>query len=135
MTGMLALIISADPDLRELLRVAMGAAGRRTGDRWDYLEAPNGIVGLRLAWRALPDVVVADEIASGAGGFAVAKDLRGAARPFAGAIILILARRQDAWLAKWAGADAWLTKPVDPFLLADAVTEQLHRRPVRKETA
>jgi DNA-binding response OmpR family regulator len=122
-----ALLISPDPALREQLRVAVGSVERRTGERWEFLEAPNGIVGLKIAWRTMPDVVVADEIASGAGAFAVAKDLRGAAEPFPGAIVLILARRQDTWLAKWSGADAWLVKPVDPFRLADIVAEQVER--------
>jgi DNA-binding response OmpR family regulator len=133
MTAVRALVISADPALREQLRVALGTADRRTGERWEYLEAPNGLVGLKLAWRMLPDLVVADEIASGAGGFAVAKDLRGAADPFPGAIVLVLARRQDVWLAQWSGADAWVTKPVDPFALADTVIEQVERRSSRKE--
>jgi DNA-binding response OmpR family regulator len=128
MTAVKALVISADPALRKQLRVLLGAVGRRTGGSWEALEAENGIVGLRMAWRELPDLVVADEIASGAGAFAVAKDLRGAQEPFPGAIILVLARRQDEWLAKWAGADAWVTKPFDPFVLADTVTEQLNRR-------
>jgi DNA-binding response OmpR family regulator len=135
MTAVRALVISADPDLRRQIRAALGNAERRTGEPWEYLEAPNGLVGLRLAWRAGPDVVVADEIASGAGAFAVAKDLRGAAEPFSGAIVLVLARRQDAWLARWSGADAWVTKPVDPFELADAVMEQVERRMPRRESA
>lgn len=135
MTAVKALVISADPALRVQLKVAIRSAERTTGDRWEYLEAPNGLVGLKIAWRTLPDVVVADEIASGAGAFAVAKDLRGAAEPFPGAVILVLARRQDAWLAKWSGADAWITKPVDPFVLADTVVDQLGRRPLRKEPA
>jgi DNA-binding response OmpR family regulator len=135
MTAVKALVISADPALREQLRVALGAVRRRTGTSWDSLEAPNGIVGLRLAWRERPDLVVADEIASGAGAFAVAKDLRGAAQPFPGAVVLVLARRQDAWLAEWSGADAWVIKPIDPFQLADIVAEQLDRRAPRQETA
>jgi DNA-binding response OmpR family regulator len=130
-----ALLISADPALREQLRVAVSSVERRTGEPWEYLEAPNGIVGLKIAWRTMPDVVVADEIASGAGAFAVAKDLQGAAEPFPGAIVLILARRQDSWLAKWSGADAWLVKPVDPFRLADIVAEQVERRADHKAPA
>jgi DNA-binding response OmpR family regulator len=135
MTTVKALVISADPALREQLRVALGAVQRRTGTSWASLEAPNGIVGLRLAWRERPDLVVADEIASGAGAFAVAKDLRGAAEPFPGAVVLVLARRQDAWLAEWSGADAWVVKPIDPFQLADIVAEQLERRAPQQETA
>jgi DNA-binding response OmpR family regulator len=130
-----ALLISPDPALREQLRVAVSSVERRTGEPWEYLEAPNGIVGLKIAWRTMPDVVVADEIASGAGAFAVAKDLRGAAEPFPGAIVLILARRQDTWLAKWSGADAWLVKPVDPFRLADIVAEQIQRRASQRTPA
>ncbi len=134
MTGVRALIISADPALRRQLAVAIRSAQRRTGERWDYLEAENGIEGIKLAWRTLPDVVVADEIASGAGAFAVAKDLRGAAVPFPGAVVLILARAQDDWLARWSGADAWMTKPVDPFALSDTVMELVERRTVRRES-
>jgi DNA-binding response OmpR family regulator len=133
---MKALVISADPTLRELLRVALRSAERRTGGTWEYLEASNGVRGIRVAWRERPDVVVADEIASGAGAFAVAKDLRGATEPFPGAVIIVLARGLDDWLARWSGADAWLTRPVDPFLLSDTVVRLVEERAAHdKETA
>lgn len=132
---MKALVISADPELRKLLTVALRSAERRSGERWEYMEASNGVHGIRIAWRELPDVVVADEIASGAGAFAVAKDLRGAAQPFPGGIIIVLARSEDEWLAKWSGADAWMTRPVDPFVLADAVMEVIGQRAAQRESA
>ena len=132
MTGVKALVISPDPELRRLLEVAVRTAERRTGEPWEYLEASNGIYALKIAWRERPDLVVADEIASGAGAFAVAKDLRGATEPFPGAIVLVLARAQDEWLARWSGADAWVIKPVDPFELADTVERLLGSR--QKET-
>lgn len=127
---MKALVISPIPELREQLRVTLGRVERGTGERWEYLEASNGIEGIRLAWRELPDVVVADQIASGAGAFAVAKDLRGRLQPFPGVIVIVLARPHDAWLARWAGADAWVTRPVDPFALADEVASLIERRTV-----
>ena len=77
--------------------------------------------GIRAARRDAPDVVVADEIASRAGAFALAKDLTGGQPPFAGRIVILLERPQDEWLARWSGADAWFTKPVNPFELADTV--------------
>jgi CheY-like chemotaxis protein len=129
MTGVKALVISPDPALRQQLKVAVGTLERRSGERWEYVEAADGITGLAVAWRERPNLVVADEIASGAGAFAVAKDLKGAAEPFPGSVVIILARAQDTWLAKWSGADAWLTKPVDPFALADIVAD-LVARPV-----
>jgi hypothetical protein len=74
---------------------------------------------------------VADEAASRAGAFALARDLRGAEVPFAGVIVILLDRPHDAWLANWSGADAWFVKPFDPFALADTMMELLDE----KETA
>lgn len=125
---MKALVISPDPALRQQLRVALRSAERETDRPWEFLEAPDGIRGLRIAWRELPDLVVADEISSGAGAFAVAKDLKGAAEPFPGVVVLVLARSLDEWLAKWSGADAWMTKPIDPFALSDVVLELLRAK-------
>lgn len=132
---MKALLISPDPALREQLRVAVRSSERRSGKPWESLEASDGIQGMKMAWRELPDLVVADEISSGAGAFAVAKELKGAEKPFPGAVILVLARKQDEWLARWSGADAWVSKPVDPFLLADKVAEVLNLRVPGKEIA
>lgn len=132
---MRALVISADPDVRRQLEVALGAVERSTGEAWEFLEASNGIEGLRIARRRHPDLVVVDEIASGAGAFAVARDLRNQMEPFLGMIITVLARRHDAWLARWSGADAWLTRPLDPFELADRVTELMEKRTVPEGTS
>jgi DNA-binding response OmpR family regulator len=117
------LLVSADPRVRELMRLTVAGIERRVGSRLTFLEARDGEVGLRLAWRESPDVVLADEIASRMGAFAMAKDLRGAERPYTGAIVILLDRRQDVWLARWSGADAWFVKPVDPFELADRLLE------------
>ena len=117
------LLVSANPRARELMRLAVAGIERRLGTRLEFVEARNGEVGLRLAWRETPDVVVADEIASRMGAFAMARDLRGAEHPFTGAIVILLDRRQDVWLANWSGADAWFVKPVDPFELADRLLD------------
>ena len=122
------LVISPDPDVRSQLEIALRSTERTTGEGWEVLEASNGIAGLKLAWREMPDLVVADEIASGAGAFAVAKDLRNQLQPFPGIIVIVLERRHDAWLARWSGADAWVVKPIDAFELADRVTAILGKR-------
>jgi DNA-binding response OmpR family regulator len=117
------LLVSADPRNRELMRLAVAGIERRLGAPLEFLEARDGEVGLRLARREAPDAVVADEIASRMGAFAMALDLRGAQTPYGGAIVILLDRRQDVWLAEWSGADAWFVKPVDPFELADRLLE------------
>jgi DNA-binding response OmpR family regulator len=117
------LLVSPDPESRKLTRLTVANIERRLGDRLEFVEAADGDEGRRVAWRERPDVVVADEIASRMGAFALARDLRGANEPFRGAIVILLERRQDTWLAKWSGADAWFVRPIDPFEVADRILE------------
>jgi len=93
------------------------------GETLGLLEAGDGVQGMKLAWRHQPDVVVADEITSRAGAFALARDLKGSEPPFRGRVVILLDRAEDQWLARWAGADAWFVKPVNPFDLAETIAE------------
>jgi DNA-binding response OmpR family regulator len=122
------LLVSPDPESREMMQLA-AADLARDGDV-EYFEAANGELGVRRAWKVLPDVVIADEISSRAGAFALAHDLRGAPEPFPGAIVILLDRKHDAWLAEWSGADAWFVKPVDPFQLTAKIRELVDRERV-----
>ena len=105
-------------------RSPCAASSGRSVQELRFRAAANGELGIRAALRDRPDVVVADEIASRAGAFALAKELReGTAEPYKGVIVILLERKHDAWLARWSGADAWFVKPVDPFELAERVLE------------
>jgi DNA-binding response OmpR family regulator len=117
------LLVSPDPASRELMALAVRSIERRIGSQLRFRAAKNGELGIRAALRDRPQVVVADEIASRAGAFALAKALRDDAAPFTGVIVILLERKQDKWLARWSGADAWFVRPVDPFELADRVLE------------
>ncbi len=118
------LLMSPDPRSREAMRLVVASIERRSAGRpIRFAEAADGREALGAARREGPDVIVADEIASGMGAFALAKELRGAAEPYLGAIVILLEREQDVWLAEWSGADAWFVKPVDPFQLADRLLE------------
>jgi DNA-binding response OmpR family regulator len=128
MRAVKVLLTSADPRVREMMRLSVRAVERSLGQPLEFLEASDGVRGIRLAWRERPEVVVADEIASRAGAFALAKDLTGAAEPYPGVVVILLDRPHDAWLARWSGADAWFTKPVNPFALADRVVELVRAR-------
>jgi DNA-binding response OmpR family regulator len=117
------LLVSPDPASRELMALAVRSIERRIGSPLRFRAAKNGELGIRAALRDRPQIVVADEIASRAGAFALAKALRDDAAPFTGVIVILLERKQDRWLARWSGADAWFVRPVDPFELADRVLE------------
>jgi DNA-binding response OmpR family regulator len=117
------LLVSPDPASRALMALAMRSVERALGTELRFRAAANGELGIRAALRDRPDVVVADEIASRAGAFALAKALRDDTDPYAGVIMILLERSHDAWLARWSGADAWFVRPVDPFELADRLLE------------
>jgi DNA-binding response OmpR family regulator len=117
------LLVSPDPASRELMALAVRSIERRVGSPLRFRAARNGELGIRAALRDRPEIVVADEIASRAGAFALAKALRDDSAPFTGVIVILLERKHDAWLARWSGADAWFVRPVDPFELADRVLE------------
>ncbi len=117
------LLVSPDPASRELMALAVRSIERRLAQELTFRAARNGELGIRAALRDRPEIVVADEIASRAGAFALARALRDDAEPFTGVIVILLERRHDAWLARWSGADAWYVKPVDPFEVADRLLE------------
>jgi DNA-binding response OmpR family regulator len=122
------LLVSPDPRSRELTALTVRSIERRLGEALRFRAAANGDLGIKAALRDRPQVIVADEIASRAGAFALTKTLRDDRDPFMGVIVILLERSQDAWLARWSGADAWFVKPPDPFEVADRLWELLEHR-------
>jgi DNA-binding response OmpR family regulator len=122
------LLMSPDVRSRELMALAVRSIERRLGSELRFRAAANGELGTRAALRDRPEIVVADELASRAGAFALAKTLRDDPEPFVGVIVILLERIHDAWLARWSGADAWFVKPADPFEVANRLLELLEER-------
>lgn len=125
------LLVSPDPRSRELMALAVRSIERRLGSELRFRAAANGELGIRAALRDRPEIVVADEIASRAGAFALTKALRDDNDPYHGVVVILLERPHDAWLARWSGADAWFVKPADPFAVADRLLELV----MQKESA
>ena len=117
------LLVSPDERTRDMMALSVRSIERRSRSDLRFRAARNGDLGVRAALRDRPDVIVADEIASRAGAFSLARTLRDDAEPYTGVIVILLDRVHDTWLAKWSGADAWFVKPVDPFELADRLLE------------
>lgn len=117
---MRVLIVDPDPSFRELVRISLGRDVQ-------FVEAPNGSEALKAFERSRPDVVVAHETTENFGAFGLARDLK--IDPNPPRFIVLLDREEDAWLAKWSGADRWLVLPVGPFDLAAAVREVAGQTP------
>ena len=45
-------------------------------------------------------------------------------------VLLVVARKEDAWLAAWSRADASVMHPVDPFTLANTVADLIRSRSI-----
>jgi DNA-binding response OmpR family regulator len=106
------LVVSEDPRAIDFVRSSVGTDV-------EYVVASNGLDAIRSATGEDPDVVVADETTEPYGAFGLSRELKTLPRP--PRVVIILERAQDTWLAKWSGADVWFVRPVDPFLLAEAV--------------
>jgi CheY-like chemotaxis protein len=117
------LLVADDPGFRERLALALERL-ELTGEEVSFLEAANGNDALVLAEAELPDLVVADVSVTPYGGFGLTRDLKADAET-ACPVILILDRFQDEWLGRWAGADALVNQPVDPFALAEVARRLL----------
>ncbi|HEY8059438.1 MAG TPA: hypothetical protein VID94_11830, partial [Acidimicrobiales bacterium] len=94
------LVVSGDPEVREMVAITVRSLRRTRDEPVDLLQAADGVVGSKVALRERPQAVVLDEIMSRAGAFSVAQDLRGARPPSSAVIVILLERRQDEWLAR-----------------------------------
>jgi DNA-binding response OmpR family regulator len=90
---------------------------------FEVLVADNGLLGLEIALRERPDVIVSDVNMPGMGGVEMVKALRGDARTAQSRIIMLTSESsveaETEGLA--AGADDYILKPVEPRRLAARV--------------
>jgi DNA-binding NarL/FixJ family response regulator len=73
------------------------------------------------------DLAILDGEAAPSGGMGLARQIKDeidSPPP----VVLLVARRDDAWLATWSRAEAVVPHPVDPVTLANAVTSVIDAR-------
>jgi CheY-like chemotaxis protein len=87
------------------------------------LTADNGELGIELAWREQPDLVVCDIHLPGADGHAVANALKDDSMPRPPPIVAVtaLAMVGDREKILAAGFDGYITKPIDPEVFVGQV--------------
>lgn len=114
------LILLADKDPYDLQALQAGLAAP---DR-EIVIVSDGESLVRLAEERSPDVVVVGSSLGQMGGLAVSRELKMLADTgaiVAPKILVILERGADSWIAEWSRCDAYLTKPVDPADVDNAV--------------
>ena len=112
------LICEDDPNLRTLVRLALG-------DSYRFFEAPDGPSGLALAQRIRPNLIVLDLMLPGQSGLEVLGELRRADEVADTPVIVISAWSDSDKDAIEAGADSFVAKPFDPNELRDAAVALL----------
>jgi len=92
-------------------------------DGFDVLVAEDGVIGLEMAIRELPDVIVTDVNMPGMGGVEMVKALRADARTSHVRIMMLTSESSVDSEAEGlaAGADDYVLKPVEPRRLAARV--------------
>lgn len=128
-------VYSNDAAVRGQVRTAVG---RRPADdlgRIEWVECVSGPELVRTVSAGGVDLVVLDGEAWPTGGMGLARQLKDELRDCPPTLVLI-ARRDDAWLATWSLADAVVAHPVDPAELTSAAAGLLRAResalPVRR---
>lgn len=120
-----ALIIDDEAELRNLL------AGILEQNDWNVFQAKDGESGVQAAGNHFPDVILCDLLMSRGNGFHVCRALRSVPALARASIVIMSGQdfesdRQEAFAA---GADEYLTKPVQPATLM-ALLNRLVPQPV-----
>lgn len=121
------LVYSHDANTRSQVRLAIGRRPAPGLPQVEYVEcATEPAVFARLDKGDI-DVAVLDGEAQPAGGMGIcrqAKDEIYQCPP----IMVLIARRDDGWLATWSRADAVAGQPIDAAALAEGVAELMRKR-------
>lgn len=129
------LVYSDDVAVRDQVRSAVGRRPSGELGRVEWVDCATGPQVLARIGAGGVDLVVLDGEAWPTGGMGLSKQLKDEIRDCPPTLMLI-ARRDDAWLANWSLADAVVAHPIDAPELTAAVVELLHAResalPVRR---
>jgi DNA-binding response OmpR family regulator len=121
------LVYSNSADVRAHVRTAVGRRPAPDTGRIDWIECATNADVVRELDEGGIDVAILDGEAQPTGGMGLARQFKYEIDDCP-PIIVLIARRQDGWLASWSLADAVINTPIDPVESAEVVAEQLRRR-------
>lgn len=121
------LVYSDDKSVRDQVKLLLGPRPAPELPALEYLECATEPVVVAAMDTGKVDLAILDGESSPAGGMGVCRALKEeifACPP----ILVLIARPQDAWLAKWSLADATVLQPADPLEFPETVAALLRRR-------
>jgi DNA-binding response OmpR family regulator len=125
---MTTVLVYADrADVREQVKTAVGRLPDPALGPIEFLDASDGEAVIDAVDHGDADLCVLDGEATPTGGMGLSRQLKNEVATCPPTIVLV-ARRDDRWLATWSLADAVVAHPIDPGELADAVVRLLRDR-------
>jgi DNA-binding response OmpR family regulator len=121
------LVYSNSADIRAAVRTAVGRRPAPDIGRIEWVECGTQAQVVDELDEGGIDLAILDREAQPTGGMGLARQFKFEIDDCPPVIVLI-ARRQDGWLASWSLADAVINTPIDPVESAQVVAEQLRRR-------
>jgi DNA-binding response OmpR family regulator len=121
------LVYSNSAEVRAQVRTAVGRRPAPDTGRIEWIECATNADVVRELDAGGVDVAILDGEAQPTGGMGLARQFKYELDDCP-AIVVLIARRQDGWLASWSLADAVINTPIDPVESAAVIAEQLRRR-------
>jgi DNA-binding response OmpR family regulator len=121
------LVYSNSAEVRAQVRTAVGRRPAPDTGRIDWVECATQADVQRELDSGDIDVAILDGEAQPTGGMGLARQFKYELDDCP-PIIVLIARRQDGWLASWSLADAVINTPIEPVESASVVAEQIRRR-------
>lgn len=121
------LVYSDDVHTREQVILALGRRPHPDLPELEYVEVATEPVVIQNMDAGHLALAILDGEAVPAGGMGIAKQLKDEIYNCP-PLLVLTGRPQDAWLATWSRADAAVSHPIDPIVLAEAVVSLLRAR-------
>lgn len=121
------LLYSNQASVRAQVRTAVGRRPTSDSPRIDWVECATDAEVIAAIDSGDIDLVLLDGEAQPTGGMGLARQFKYEIDDCP-PIVVVVARKQDGWLAAWSLADAVISFPLDPIVAAEVVAAQLHAR-------
>ena len=121
------LVYSQRPEVRATVRSAVGRRPSPQSPRIEWVEAATDRELTIQMDSGDIDLALLDGEAQPTGGMGLARQFKNEITDCP-PIVVIVARKQDAWLASWSMAEAALAAPIDPVAAAAVVARLLDDR-------
>jgi DNA-binding response OmpR family regulator len=125
------LVFSQRAEVRAAVRTALGRSPAPDVGPLSYVECTSGDEVVAAVDGGGIDLCVLDGEAQPTGGMGISRQLKYEVADCP-ALVVLIARQADRWLAHWSLADASLAYPVDPLTAADVVAALLRERAARR---